>query len=179
MLGPCVNCFNALILMVKIHIHIAHVFLSQVDPIQMQMLSFRSNVSLSALIFSDLASTGRERRMTWRALVLSVYLNWAFRLIHFHRPSPARKFVPLVKKGFLFLEAGAPSFQNACWKVSGKHTKLMLLTKNLSYIIALFIVQQSKVHEDWDQLSFWGLHLIWNMLWNQKRSVSRTGVEWN
>ena len=131
MLGPCVNCFNALILMVKIHIHIAHVFLSQVDPIQMQMLSFRSNVSLSALIFSDLASTRRERRMTWRALVLSVYLNWAFRLIHFHRPSPARNFVPLVKKGFFFLEAGAPSFQNACWKVSGKHTKLMLLTKKL------------------------------------------------
>ena len=117
--------------MVKIHIHIAHVFLSQVDPIQMQMLSFRSNVSLSALIFSDLASTGRERRMTWRALVLSVYLNWAFRLIHFHRPSPARKFVPMVKKGFLFLEAGASSFQNACWKVSGEHTKLMLLTKKI------------------------------------------------
>ena len=46
------------------YIHIAHVFLSQVDPNQMQMLSFRSNVSLSALILSDLASTGRERRMT-------------------------------------------------------------------------------------------------------------------
>ena len=163
--------------MVKIHIHIAHVFLSQVDPIQMQMLSFRSNVSLSALIFSDLASTGRERRMTWRALVLSVYLNWAFRLIHFHRPSPARKFVPMVKKGFLFLEAGAPSFQNACWKVSGKHTKLMLLTKKIILHNCSFYC--ATVHEDWDQLSFWGLHLTRNMLWNQKRSVSRTGVEWN
>ena len=175
MLGPCVNCFNALILMVKIHIHIAHVFLSQVDPIQMQMLSFRSNVSLSALIFSDLASTGRERRMTWRALVLSVYLKWAFTLIPLHRPSPGRKFVPLVKKGFLeplafkmLVEKLVVSTQSWCfWQ------------KNLSYIIALFIVQQSKVHEDWDQLSFWGLHLTWNMLWNQKRSVSRTGVEWN
>ena len=104
-----------------------------------KLILFKCKCCLSAQMFLSVLWSSqiwlllgeREREMTWRALVLSVYLKWAFRLIHFHRPSPARKFVPLVKKGFLFLEAGAPSFQNACWKVSGKHTKLMLLTKKL------------------------------------------------
>ena len=150
-----------------------------------KLILFKCKCCLSAQMFLSVLWSSQiwlllgERRMTWRALALSVYLNWAFRLIHFHRPSPARKFVPLVKKGFLFLEAGAPSFQNASWKLVVSTQSWCLWEKNLSYIIALFIVQRSKVHEDWDQLSFWGLHLTRNMLWNQKRSVSRTGVEWN
>ena len=81
---------------------------TKVVSIQTQTPSFRSNVSLSALIFSDLASTGRERVQTCLGSLflskMSIYVD-SFSSIKVSKEAGPRSFE---KKGFLFLESGAP-----------------------------------------------------------------------